>query len=328
MFTPSNHFKLGLFVLVGLAALVATAGALGARTVQQEAVVYYTYFNESVQGLDVGSPVKFRGVTIGVVRAIEIAPDQRHVEIALELDVTDIRRMGLTEDGVRGNTERDGPVQFMLPADLRAQLGSQGITGVKFILIDFFDQESNPPPDLPFTPPRNCIPAASSLMKNLEDSVVKAVERMPEVAESILAITTQIDAILMELRQKNVAGKAVATLENIDAAVTDLRAVLAHVSKAGLPARAAKLVDNLNIALTKVNQVLDRVDGDTGLIATASRTTRTLGDLGQSASGATQRLDTTLRDLREAAEAIRELADTLERDPDMLLKGRAIKEKP
>jgi phospholipid/cholesterol/gamma-HCH transport system substrate-binding protein len=328
MSTPSNHFKLGLFVLLCLAALFVTAGALGARSARQETVTYRTYFNESVQGLDLGSPVKFRGVTIGLVSAIEIAPDQRHVEVVAELDVEDIRRMGLTEDGVEGNTERDGPVQFIVPPDLRAQLGSQGITGVKFILIDFFDPSSNPLPDLAFPPADNYIPAAASLMKNLEDSVVKAVDRLPEVADSILAITTQIDAMLKELKQKQVIDSAASTLANVDAAVTDLRRVLAQVDQAGVPERAARTIDNLNDAVTKMSRILDRVDGDGGLVASAHRATSAFGDLGQSAHGTSQELQNTLVDLGEAAQAIRDLAETLERDPDMLLKGRAIAEEP
>jgi paraquat-inducible protein B len=328
MSTPSNHFKLGLFVLLGIAAILTTAGVLGARTVQQETVAYHTYFNESVQGLDIGSPVKFRGVTIGRVAAIEIAPDQRHVDVVAELDVDDIRSMGLTVDGIEGNTERDGPVRFVVPTDLRAQLGSMGITGVKFVLIDFFDAESNPPPDLPFTPPRNYIPAAASLMKNLEDSIVKAVDSLPAVADSILAITTKIDAILLEIRDKKVPEKAIATLANVDAAITDIRTVLHHFDKAGVPERAAKTIDNLNVAITKMNRVLDRIDGDTGLVASAHRATTSFGDVGQSVHGTVQGLDHTLRDVGEAAQAIRDLAETLERDPDMLLKGRATRKKP
>jgi paraquat-inducible protein B len=118
MAAPTNHYKLGLFVILGIAATIATAFALGARSMQKETVTYYTYFNESVQGLDPGSPVKFRGVTIGHVKAIEIAPDHRHVEVVEDLDVADIKRLGLTE---RGNAKK---ARFNIPPDMRAQLGS------------------------------------------------------------------------------------------------------------------------------------------------------------------------------------------------------------
>ena len=96
MAAPTNHTKLGLFVILGIAAVLVVAFGLGAQSMRKETVAYHTYFNESVQGLDVGSPVKFRGVTIGHVSAIEVAPDHRHVQVTEELDVNDIKRLGLT----------------------------------------------------------------------------------------------------------------------------------------------------------------------------------------------------------------------------------------
>src|SRR4029079_11450848 len=130
------------FVLLGFGLAIAAAVLLGVATTRKQTVKYHSYFNESVQGLDLGSPVKFRGVTIGNVSAIEIAPDHRMVDVVSELDVTDIKRMGLAEVG----SAKRGKAKFSIPADLRAQLGSQGLTGVKFVAIDFFDVKSSPPP--------------------------------------------------------------------------------------------------------------------------------------------------------------------------------------
>src|SRR6478735_7047917 len=149
MATPTNHFKLGLFVLAGIAASVATMVLIGAQSMKTETVSYHTFFNESVQGLEVGSPVKYRGVTIGHVSQIEIAPDRRHVDVLNELDVADIKRLGLAAADVSTRKK----TRFLVPPDLRAQLASQGITGVKFVQIDFFDPRSNPPPVVPFPVP-------------------------------------------------------------------------------------------------------------------------------------------------------------------------------
>ncbi len=319
MSAPSNHFKLGLFVLLAFAAMLGSAIALGAASTQKKTVSYHTFFNESVQGLDLGSPVRYRGVSIGTVAAIEIAPDHRHVDVLAELDVDEIRRMGLTEGGREGK----GIGRFIIPADLRAQLGSQGITGVKYVSMDFFVEADNPPPDLPFPTPRNYIPAAASLMKNLEDSIVKAVDKMPAVADSLMSILTRIDSILQEIQAKQVPDKAIATLDEASGAIKDLRKVLNHVDRANLPAKVGATVDQLTVAVATLNRVLDRVDGDKGLIASAHQATDALGLFGKSADGRAKELADTLRDVGEAAQSIRDLADTLERDPDMLLKGRA-----
>ena len=77
MATRANYVKIGLFVVLGFAAALALAVSLGATGTRRVTVAFYTYFNESVQGLEVGEPVTFRGVSVGHVGAITIAPDRR-----------------------------------------------------------------------------------------------------------------------------------------------------------------------------------------------------------------------------------------------------------
>ena len=126
MMAPANHFKLGLFVLFGIIAVVFAAAALGANALRRDTMVYHTYFNESVQGLEIGSPVKYRGVPIGTISAIDMAPDRRHVGVSLELYTKELKRLGLTTESTGGVVG----TRFTIPDDLRTQLASQGITGV------------------------------------------------------------------------------------------------------------------------------------------------------------------------------------------------------
>jgi hypothetical protein len=93
--TATNHWKLGLFVVVGLVAMVGALFWLGARRFQRTSFPAVSYFDESVQGLDVGSPVKFRGVTVGNVADITIAPDHRHVQVTSDIYVDALQRLGL-----------------------------------------------------------------------------------------------------------------------------------------------------------------------------------------------------------------------------------------
>lgn len=90
MAAPTNHWKLGLFVVVGFVLVLSTGAVLGARSLRKEVVRYVSYFDESVQGLETGSPIKFRGVTIGNVGWIDVAPDHRHVEVTSELGVAEL----------------------------------------------------------------------------------------------------------------------------------------------------------------------------------------------------------------------------------------------
>jgi phospholipid/cholesterol/gamma-HCH transport system substrate-binding protein len=322
MAAPTNHVKLGLFVTLGVAAAIATALFLGVRSMHKETVAYYTYFNESVQGLDLGSPVKFRGVTIGTVASIEIAPDHHRVQVKNNLDISDIQRLGLTAEHEGKNAH------FVVPPEMRAQLGSQGITGVKFVAIDFFDPKSNPLPELPFPTPKNYIPAAASLMKNLEDTVSKAMERLPELTDATVAILGRVDRMVSVLEDEDVMGTTVKAMRHADEVLSGLDKTIKKIDKQNLPERAGGTIDELKVAVAKMNKVLDRVDGEAGLVASAQKSITTFGDVGRNANGATRDLDDTLREVREAADAIRQLANSLDKDPDMLLKGRAKKEPP
>ena len=70
MSRPINYFKLGLFILIGFFFLASTVIILGAGKLFTRTITLETYINESINGLEVGSTVKYRGVKIGAVKRI------------------------------------------------------------------------------------------------------------------------------------------------------------------------------------------------------------------------------------------------------------------
>ena len=70
---PTNHWKLGLFLTAGFFSLVGALGWFGATRLEREAMEAHYFFDQDVNGLEIGSPVKFRGVTIGKVTTIRAA---------------------------------------------------------------------------------------------------------------------------------------------------------------------------------------------------------------------------------------------------------------
>ena len=312
MSAAATHFKLGLFTLIAIAALFATAFGLGWRGMRSDMIAYHTYFDETVQGLEIGSPVKYRGVLIGSVGQIRLAPDKKHVGVTLELNAADATRLGLAK----------------VTPDVRSQLGSQGITGVKFVNIDFFDPKINPAPELSFPPDEPYIPARPSLMKGLGDNLEIVSQRLPELVEATIATLHRLDAILVDFNDQRIPGRIAKVVGNIDGAVGDLRGLLRNVDHARIPDKTATAIDNLSAAVAKVNTVIDGIGGDGGLVASTQRATDSIGDLGRSTNGSAAELERTLRDLDEAAVAIRALAEAIDRDPDMLVKGRAKASKP
>src|SRR6185369_17506218 len=113
--TTTNHWKLGLFVVLGLVALIASLFWIGAQRFSRDAFDAVAFFDESVQGLDVGSPVKFRGVTVGTVADITIAPDHRHVQVTSDIYVDAIKRLGLGDHAPRKGEEFINPLLRVQP---------------------------------------------------------------------------------------------------------------------------------------------------------------------------------------------------------------------
>ena len=317
MSTPTNHWKLGLFVVSSVLLGMAAVLVLGARTLRKETVPYTSYFDEAVTGLEVGSPVSFRGVKIGSVSAIDVAPDRRHVEIHYELGVAVLGRLRLAK---RDGQNTKMPVTY----DLRVQLNSSGLTGTKFLQLDFFDSaDTPPPPELPFDVPENYIPATPSTMKNLEEAVVRAVDQLPVITKSVNELLAQLGLLVYEFHGKNLPGKVAATLVSVNALVGDLRGKLAQVEVDKLSQKTGTAIGNVNLTMLKLQKVLEHVDGERGLLASVQRATDSLGDVSSGARTVGPELTETLRDVREAAVTVRALLEALETDSDMLLKGRA-----
>lgn len=312
MSNASTHLKLGVFSLLAILAVVAVAFGLGIRGVKSDTVTYHTYFDESVQGLDVGAPVEFRGVPIGSATDIRIAPDRKLVDVTLGVNRVDAQKLHLAERG----------------PEIRAQLGTQGITGVKLVDIDFFDPKAAPPPTLSFPPAKDYIPARPSLVAGLLDDLAVVGQRLPALIDVTIEALTKLEHMLDEVQGARVPDRVVKILDTVSSSAADLDVLLRHVDRARVPEKAGAALDSLGAALGRVGAVVEEVGGDAGLVASTRRATDSIGDLGRRTVDSTGDLDRTLRDLDEAAAAIRALAESVDRDPDMLLKGRAKTREP
>jgi phospholipid/cholesterol/gamma-HCH transport system substrate-binding protein len=314
MATGTNHYKLGLFVLVGLAMALTFVITLGARNWNAESVRYTSYFDESVQGLDVGSPVKFRGVTVGRVATIGVAPDQRHVQVTSELTVPDLQRLNLGGPG-------ESPLD--VHPDLRAQLAQAGLTGVKFILLDYFDGSDYPPEELPFALPPNLIPAAPSTLKGLENSMVKSADDVPQITEDLRATMGRVNALMAEVERARIPQQAGEALGQSVVAMTTLNQQLGAADVGALSGAVRHSLGVFDANMVRMGKLMDRLEREDGVVANAERTLAMVGEMARGNSSVGPELELTLREVRGAARSLRRFSEALERDPDMLIKGHA-----
>jgi phospholipid/cholesterol/gamma-HCH transport system substrate-binding protein len=314
MTAPTNHWKLGLFVVVGVVCGFGALVWLGTRSFRKETVHYVSYFDESVTGLELGSPVSFRGVKIGDVSEINVAPDRRHVEINYELGVSVLTSLGLAE--------RHGELVTMkVPDDVRVQVASSGVTGTKYLKLDFLP--NSPVLELGFPVPENYIPASPSTMKSMEESLLRALDRFPLVVEKVLSVAERADAVLLGMQTAELPQRTAGLLASATRSVDAFERKVNAIDSAGLSQHAHQALGELNQVLTRADKMMARIDSEAGLLNSVQRASDSIGDVAANARGTGPKLDQTLEQVSEMAESMQRLLDALERDPDMLLKGHA-----
>jgi phospholipid/cholesterol/gamma-HCH transport system substrate-binding protein len=310
-----NHWKLGLFIVLGLILGLGASIYFGSRALGKRTITYHSYFDEAVTGLEVGSPAKFRGVTVGQVSRIEVARDFRHVLVSYDIAFEALHKLGLAAGG-EGKRAR-------VPPELRAQLGSMGVTGVKFVQIDFFDPKTATTVKVPFKIEGNYIPATPSTMKNLEDSVTRAADRLPALTDQLVVLVTRVDQLTGDVAAQHLPERAAAVLTQSERTLQLTENKLSELQLGALSTEARATFAHLNQSIGSADRILARIDGDKGILASAQRVSDSMGDAARDARGFGSELSETLREVSGAAEAIHEFVDEIQRDPDMLLKGRA-----
>ena len=318
MTTPTNHWKLGMFVVTGSICALGFLLYLGSQSFRKETVRYVSYFDEPVTGLEVGSPVSFRGVRIGNVENIDIAPDRRHVEIAYDLQVALLASMGLAK-------KHGKHVELRVPDDVRVQISSSGVTGVKHVKLDFL--KDSPVRKLPFPVPENYIPASPSTLKNLEDAVTRALDDLPAVVAKALSVLGRADSLIADVQNAALPQQAATLLANANATVDVLHGKVAGIDSVGISNQTNQALGELNQVLARANKLIERVDSDSGLLRSVQRATDAVGEVAVNARGTAPKLDQTLEHVSDVAHSMQRLLDALERDPDMLLKGHARSER-
>jgi phospholipid/cholesterol/gamma-HCH transport system substrate-binding protein len=160
-----TKLSVGLFLIAGTTFAIIAVIWLGMSNYLEKGQYFVAYFDESVQGLDKDSPVKYRGVSIGRVNRIAVAPDEELIEVILKI-----------ESGLQ-------PTKGLAQGEIVAQLKSVGITGLMFVELDRRKaDEPDRSPQLDFTPPYPRFPTRPSDISQLFASI-----------EEVLGLFTQLD---------------------------------------------------------------------------------------------------------------------------------------
>ena len=306
MTAPANRWKLGLFVVSGCTAAVIGLTWVGMNELKRAFHTVDAYFDEALTGLEEGSPVKFRGVTIGVVEKIRVADDKKHLRVQASLYDDYLIELGLDVAALDDGGQ--------LPENLRAQVVMSWVTSTSFIQVDFFPDPPSGPQRLPFPVQTNTIRTVPSTAKSLEAASREFLRELPEMA---VAARELIDMLRNDLQAARVPELARQLQGVLQAAEREIETLRAEKTIATTTATIAAMRDTAASLQQLADGLKKQIDE-----AQLAATTASLRDAAGAIGGAGHGVSTELAHLHSALVAIERLAALLERDPAALLRGR------
>jgi paraquat-inducible protein B len=317
---------IGGFVLGALALLVIAVIAFGSGRLFRKTKEFVVYFDRDVNGLNIGAPVKFKGVEVGSVKNILLQLDQSlevpSIPVLFEIDLKKITSRGATLTLL----EDPAALKAAIDRGLRAQLRTESlVTGVLYIGIDLFpgtpvkfvQAAGSKYPEIPAVPTtleRVEVTAGEILaklsevdFKGMMDSVSRAVDGVGQLVNSpalksalqrLDQMMPQIDEAIAEIRK---------TTGNLDGNITTLSANLEQTSDAarGAMQQASLTMKQTDAALKEAEAAMINIRG------ISDPDSITFYELGRS-----------LREVSAAARSLRLLSDSVQRNPRSLIFGK------
>ena len=326
MSQKANYFKLGLFVLGALVAGVLVLVIIGTGRFFERRITIETYFKESVQGLDIGSKLKYRGVTIGEVTKISFT----YTKYQQDLPITQRERYVMVEaqlqprlvGGRSAAGDMNSPENAALEVEkgLRLRLAPQGITGLNFLEMDYVEP---PPPVLPinWTPDNVYIPSAPSTVTAIVNAAQDILERIHKL--DVEAIVANVNKLLVTTNErvagidtKTLTERAERTLAKVDSTLEALQAKKLSDEATGLLAELRK--SNAELQKTLANPAWQKVPDDTAAamarvkeLVSDPKLTKTIANLDRIMGRFDRIFGTTDHDLATSIENLRQITDNL-----------------
>jgi paraquat-inducible protein B len=319
----ANPTAIGAFLIGAVVLLVAGTATLASTAWFERRSTFISFFEESVNGLEKGAQVKFQGVPVGNVTEILIQIDERdktfQVPVQYEIDLSRLT----TQLGTFVNLEDETVLRQQIADGLRAQLQMESmVTGQLYIELSYrpgaapaeLETMRTAWPEIPTTP--SLLAALGTGAGSLVADILRVLVQVNEMLADI--DMPQINAAVMasaEAVERLVDSPAIhAALDQVPGMTAQINQTMADVGL--LAERAGAAIDPLQL------QIEGAATEMTAALQALRRTMEESHGLLSTDSGLGYGLQETLASLRDAANALTLLVNSLEQNPDMLLRGR------
>lgn len=310
MAKQANPTVVGGFVVAAVVLAVAGIITFGSGDWLREEYKFVAYFDDSVSGLDVGAPIRYKGVQVGSVSGIKATwhgKDDVRPRIPVELTF------------IEGSVEQSDSMQEAYPdtyafiqslvmeRGLKAELKQDSfVTGKLYVALDFKPDEPlrqmghTELPEIPTT-----LAGLSKLQKSLEELPIDKL--INQAIETLAAIEARVEDPKL--------GEFLAKLDQL---VADLDAEVKPLSESALATMegARSLMQNADAQVKPLSSSTEDTMAEARTVL--ANLNKTLGE----DSALLHQLAVLMEEFTEAAQAVRLLADYIERHPEAIITGK------
>ena len=329
MKTKVSPAIVGAFVLGAFALLVVALLTFGDFSFFTKPDRFVVYFDESIHGLDLGSPVKLRGVRVGRVVSLSLRYDEKTNRSAVAVVCVLNKDIVTDSSGVVIDVGDRAKIETLVQRGLRARLDVIGLaTGLLFVQLDFFNPQEYPADNRPADSRYPVVPYVQSTIEGYQKAIGEILSKAKDIDFGALAKDISALAVTVRKRVDEVDLKGLAeqwkktgsqlealagnpdfkrTFDNLNTAIGDLRTTIGKLD-AQVEPTSKELKDTLGEARKAIQSFNETATTARSFIANHAGLGEELGD--------------TLSHLNDAAAAVKRLADFLERNPNALITGR------
>jgi paraquat-inducible protein B len=328
MSKPVSPTAIGGFTVGGIALLLVALFVFGGgRFLQADKVRFVIFFDSSLNGLEIGAPVKMQGVKVGQVTEIALQIDPKATKIykpvAIEIDRNVLTSSeGTTFSRAATRKEREANRNRLVAAGFRARLEMQSLlTGLLY--IDFDVHPDKPPVftgleyhgllELP------AIPTTVDEIRNTAEEVAKKINELP-LEDMVQNLSSSLREIKNFLESPDIKKSSVALANTLEE--TEKTVKMLNQNLEPLLANTNKTMNSTNTLIRDFKPII--ANADKALISATAALDRAQDSMVRldGAVGPESELNVTLEALKDAARSLKNLTDYLERHPEAVLTGK------
>ncbi len=307
-----SSYKLGLFVVSALVSLFVVLFILGGRSLFEPKIIVETYFDESVSGLEVGAPVRFRGITAGEVVSIELSDALYEAAVPRENRKSYVVVRSEITGAKRTIEEWNRSIEISIERGLRATTQLAGITGQQYLSFDYTSMDEglsfNWKPNYPY------VPSTKSSAGKIVSGIQSLIARLDEA--DINTLVAYINMLIETLNQSISAldadalnAQLLALLINSNQMVKSVDGVISGPEVKEIVSSLAQISKSLNSSLKDkgdINKLIKDLD------RAAVRLDVIMAD-NQSD------INYVIKDLRVTVENLKSFSETLKNQPSSII---------